>query len=742
MNNAPAKGVDLASGKESASAVEERQAPRVERNKFRPDIEGLRAVAVVAVVLFHASVPGIGGGYIGVDVFFVISGFLITGLLWREVSSSGSVRLRAFYGARARRLLPASAAVGVVTMVAATFLFPPLQVPAILYDGIFSALYVSNYRFMQEGVNYFSAANHLSPSPFLHYWSLGVEEQFYLVWAPLILGTAWMIRMAHRARRRSDAKTPATQRPYLAVLVLVALASFAMSLFLTNFIPSAAFYSLPTRAWQLAVGGLVALTAVGWQRMSPRVAAITGWTGLAMIVLACVWFTSATPFPGTAALLPTLGAALVIGAGCATPAQGCGQLLGLAPMRAIGRISYSWYLWHWPVLIFAPLIIGHPLGLVARITAALLSAGLAWLTLRFIENPLRFSPKIRNSSWRSLGLGATATAIAVCVGMALLHVVPTSAGHGAPAKLLTISTPPVPAGSSANDYDAAIDQAIAQVQAALIASAEITSVPSNLVPPLADAAAEDEQVHLDGCMRDFLETGHPECASGDTTSSTTVALIGDSHAAMWSPAFKQLTDDRHWRLESLARAGCPLLDLRISSPLLHREYTECEQWRTQIIERVQAERPRLVVLSMWRGYGSPDWPSGFTSYDQAWLDSLTRIVKQLREIGTQVLVLGPIPDPQSVVPVCISAHLDDVTACEPKRSLAVNASGIAAESAAVKSAGGNYADITDLFCTAERCPVIVDDTLVYFDWNHLTVEYSRALGPVLGALADRALAQG
>ena len=159
----------------SVSSIEQQQGRRAEQGKFRPDIEGLRAVAVVSVVLFHASVPGLAGGYVGVDVFFVISGFLITGLLWREVSNSGSVRLRAFYGARARRLLPASAAVGVVTMVASAFLFPPLQAPTVLYDGIFSALYVSNYRFMQEGVNYFSAANHMTPSPFLHYWSLGVR---------------------------------------------------------------------------------------------------------------------------------------------------------------------------------------------------------------------------------------------------------------------------------------------------------------------------------------------------------------------------------------------------------------------------------------------------------------------------------------------------------------------------------------------------------------------------------------
>jgi peptidoglycan/LPS O-acetylase OafA/YrhL len=725
----------------SVSSPDEQQDQRSERNKFRPDIEGLRAVAVVGVVLFHASVPGITGGYVGVDVFFVISGFLITGLLWREISTSGSVRLRAFYGARARRLLPASAAVGIVTMIASAFILPPLQAHAVLYDGIFSALYVSNYRFIQEGVSYFSALNHMSPSPFLHYWSLGVEEQFYLVWAPMILVAAGVARLVTRARRRPPIQASATQRPYVVVLALVAVLSFAISFVVTRDVPSLAFYALPTRAWQLAVGGLVALTAGQWRRLSTKLAGITGWAGLVLILVACTWFSPTTPFPGTAALLPTVGAALVIGAGCVTPEQGCGRLLGLRPMRAIGRISYSWYLWHWPVLVFAPLILGHPLGLASRVTAALLAAGLAWLTLRFIENPLRFRPKIRTSPWRSLGLGAVATSIAVVAGLALLHVVPTTVGTGAPAAPLSIAIAPVAAGASIEAHKTAVNQAFAQVQSALVTASDRRDVPSNLVPALANASAGDKDVYLGGCMREFLQAGQPECAMGDVTSATTVALVGDSHAAMWNPAFRQLAEDRRWRLETMAKAGCPLLDLPATNPVLSREYTECEQWRNLIIDRLRVERPKLIVLSMWRGYGSADWPAAFSPYDRAWVESLTRMVHELRDLGSRVLVLGPIPKPATTVPVCLSAHLSDMAACEPIRSSAVNPSGIAAEAAAVEAGGGQYADVTDLFCTAERCAVIVGDTLVYFDWNHLTLNYSRLLAPAFGALADEALAQ-
>ena len=720
----------------SLGASEQQQSRLSEQNYFRPDIEGLRAVAVTAVVLFHAAVPGIGGGYVGVDVFFVISGFLITGLLWREVSSTGTVRLRSFYGARARRLLPASAAVGVITMIASVLLLPPLRVPTVLYDGIASALYVGNYWFVLANVNYFTDL--LTPSPFLHYWSLGVEEQFYLAWAPLMLGTAWLIR---RFRRNKAQATTPSRRPYLVVLGLVAAISFALSLVITYVVPALAFFSLPTRAWQLAVGGLVALTATHWQRLSPRLAAIAGWVGLGLIVLACVWFTSTTPFPGTAALLPTLGAVLVIGAGCAIPSQGRGQLLGTSPMRAIGRISYSWYLWHWPVLVLAPALLGHSLGLAARIIAVLLAAGLAWLTLRYLENPLRFAPKIRNSAWRSLGLGAVATAIAVVVGFGLLKVVPTPVGHGAPATPVALNGTP---GSDIGAYDAAVQQTVAQMQAALAASLNIKAVPSNLTPLLANLAAEQEDHTYKGCLRTPYENGQPECLMGDTASTTKVALIGDSHAAMWTPAFQQIATERHWRLEMMAKEACPVMDARAGGTFRHliEDLQYCQQWRGEIMARLKAERPQLVVLSVWRGYGVDETMSGFKGYDPAWIEGMTRLVRELRDLGAQVLVLGPIPSPHANVPICVSGHLDDVTACALSRSAAVDQEGIAAEAAAAVAGGGQYADLSDLFCTAERCPVVVGNTLVYLDVSHLTRQYSRLLAPAVGALSDRALEAG
>ena len=391
---------------------------------FRPDIEGLRAVAVFAVVLYHAGVPGISGGYIGVDVFFVISGFLITGLLWREVTTTNTVRLVRFYGARARRLLPAAATVGIFTAIAAAVVLPPLQARRVFLDGIASALYVGNYRFAMQGTDYL--ASDQPPSPFQHYWSLGVEEQFYLVWPVLIIGTAWLVG---RARRGAASKAA----PYAVVLALVAVASLAAAVLWTRTSPPWAFFSLPTRAWELAAGGLVALSIRQWRRLPLLPAAIAGWGGLALILLTCTQLGPGTPYPGTAALLPVLGTALVIGGGCVTGGIGPGRVLCRPAMRAIGRVSYSWYLWHWPVLLLMPPLLGAPAGLPARLAATVVSAGLAVITMHLVENPGRFAAPLRRSAKASLALGGAATAATACACVLLLTVIPVPVGHGAAA---------------------------------------------------------------------------------------------------------------------------------------------------------------------------------------------------------------------------------------------------------------------------------------------------------------------
>lgn len=684
------------------------------QKQFRGDIEGLRAVAVIAVVLFHAGVPGVGGGFIGVDVFFVVSGFLITGLLWREASSSGTVRLARFYGARARRLLPAAITVLVATCVASAVLLPPLQARSVIGDGIASALYVGNYRFAIQGTDYLAAD--APPSPLRHYWSLGVEEQFYLLWPVLIVATAWALK---RMGRRSVA-------PFVFVLGVLAAGSFLLSLAWTESWPSWAFFSLPTRAWELAVGGLVALTAGAWRHLPGPSAAIVGWGGLALIGVTCTQIGEETPYPGTASLLPVLGTALIIGAGCAGTDLGAGRFLSKPAMRSIGRLSYSWYLWHWPVLLLAPALFSAPLGLIGSLAMVAVSFGLAVVTLHVIENPVRFASPLTSSAQRSLAVGGVLTAAGVATCLVLLMVRPVPVGQGVAA------APVAPVAPSAVAPPMSVRD---QVLAAVAKSVEPEPVPVNLTPAL-NAIAKPE-VFVSGCVLSWRDVAQPDCVSGDAGSPTTVALVGDSHAAMWQPALEPIAQERHWRLVTMSKVLCPFLDLPINSPYLGRNFTECEQWRGDVMARLFKERPQLIVLDMSRRYGAD---FGFTSYDRAWLDTLTLVVKTLRSSGARVLVLSQVPDPHATVPTCVSGNMGDAVACAPTRAEGLNDGGIAAESAATAAGGGQYADLSELFCTADRCPVIVGNTLVYRDDNHITTEYARVLAPVLAEMVERALA--
>jgi SGNH domain (fused to AT3 domains) len=329
-----------------------------------------------------------------------------------------------------------------------------------------------------------------------------------------------------------------------------------------------------------------------------------------------------------------------------------------------------------------------------------------------------------------------------------LLAVPIPVGSGAPARVPQLTTAAAPAGPSAQAgrrvsprlaaAPSPLQELTAQVQTVIAASVNTEAVPSNLTPSLADAAADKARPFQDGCLLTWTAIRQATCVYGDTSSSTTIALIGDSHATQWFPTLEHIAQQRQWRLEAFTKTTCPLLvDLPIHSPYLGREYTECEQWRTEIVERIQAQRPALVILGMSRRYAQ-DFQ--FTTYGPPWLTSLTRTVAQIHATGATVLVLGPIPDPLTSVPTCLSAHLDSASACAPDRTNALNAAGITAEQAATAAGGGYYADLSSLFCTASRCPVIIGDNLVFRDDNHLTTSYAHWLAPVISAHINQAMA--
>ncbi len=359
---------------------------------FRPDVQGLRAVAILLVVLFHADIPGISGGYIGVDVFFVISGFVITGVLLRERETRQRTSLRNFYGRRARRIIPAASLVIIVTVVAAFHYLGSLTGHETAVDGQWAALFLANFHFAASQTNYLASLR--PPSALQNYWSLAVEEQFYIVYPTVFLITASLFtRVSLRAR--------------LAILlVAVVIASYAFSIVFTSTNPSSAFFSPLTRAWELALGGLIAVGGTSLRRLPQSFAAIISWLGLAAIVTASVTLTSSSVYPGSLVAIPVLGAGLIIAGGAAQPAWGAECVLRQRPFQLLGLISYSLYLWHWPILVIATQNRGSTsLPVWDNVLLLLVATVAATITYRLLENPVRHSGFLLQRRWASIIMG-------------------------------------------------------------------------------------------------------------------------------------------------------------------------------------------------------------------------------------------------------------------------------------------------------------------------------------------------
>jgi peptidoglycan/LPS O-acetylase OafA/YrhL len=669
---------------------------------FRADIEGLRAVAVLLVVLFHVGVPGLSGGYIGVDVFFVISGFLITSLLLRELAGTGRVSVAAFYARRFVRLLPAAAVVVLATLVAAWWWLPVTRWRGIATDGLLAAAYGMNFNLAARGVDYLASA--APPSPLQHFWSLAVEEQFYAVW-PLLLVVSSLTWLG-RGRVRGTAVA--------VVLGVIIAASLALSVTQTATAAPWAYFGSHTRAWELAAGALVALFAVEWARLPRAMAAAAGWLGLAAVVAAAVLYTEATPFPGLAAVLPVAGTLLVIVGGAVAPLPA----LLAAPMRTIGTLSYGWYLWHWPFLLIGPYALGQTPNLVQRVMLVLLALGAAALTYVAVENRLRHRAALREHPARGIALGLALSALLALVSLA---------GTVVPLR-------PVATGDAAAEFSESAVGSAAQRQLGelLAASADRETLPANLTPTLPDAAADLPPVYADGCHRDITDTDVPTpCLYGDPAARTTMVLFGDSHAAHWFTALAAVAEQRGARLAVITKSACTAADVVIVLPQLKRDYTECGQWRQAAWRRIAALRPSLVVMSSNGGGGTiAGVPAG--DLDRAWADGWTTSVRTAAATGADVVVLADTPWPAGNVPECVAANPSDLVDCgrSPDRAV-LEPDRRALVARATAAAGARVVDPVPWFCTTTTCPVVVGNLLVYRDESHMTTAYSAALAPVL-----------
>jgi peptidoglycan/LPS O-acetylase OafA/YrhL len=653
---------------------------------FRLDIQGVRGFALVLVLACHAEIPGAGGGYVGLDIFYVLSGFLITGLILTEVDRRGSVSISRFYARRAKRLLPLAVTALIFTVVGSALLLSPAQNQQVSGDVLSAALYVVNWHFIAESVDYFAFGEALA-SPVQHYWSLSVEEQFYLLW-PLTLGIG-----ALAARRLG-----LSMRGSIAVLVVpIAVLSLVYSIGFTPGDPHSAYFSTLTRIWELAVGGVLALVLPAGLRLPCALSALLAVGGLAIFLITTLSFSGATPYPGWRALLPVLATVAIIVAGTAYTVSRPIGLLTRAPLQYLGKVSYAWYLWHWPMIVFAGAIWGElsPAGLALVTLAAGVPAVISHYT---IEEPFRHSRSLGRRPRMALAAGASCTLAAVFLAIGL-----------------RASNPPLPTASP---------ELARGAMAVGPRNPQLKRVDA-LRPNPVDAPTDKGVLFDDGCVLLHDDTDSGPCEYGDRNSEETVVAFGDSHALEWFPPLLELANRHHWRLVGLVRAGCVVGAVAYERP--------CNVWRRKAMRRiVRRERPDLVVVSNSTGRRYQVVRNGRRLDRRAsqpfLIAGFARTLRRLKRTGAKVVVirdqmLAPFNPPE-----CVSRNRDDLSRCvfysRRKRNRAFDAFGAA-------RAGVRLIDPIRVLCPRHRCPSVMGRVLVYRDTYHMSATFARTLTPWL-----------
>ena len=686
-------------------------------SRFRGDIQGLRGVAVALVVLFHAGVPGFKGGFVGVDIFFVLSGFLITGNLLREIKATGRIKFRDFYARRIRRLLPASIFVLLVTLIVVAIWFPPLLLPGVAVDISSVGLYVSNLDFAIRATDYFASS--VIPSPVLHFWSLGVEEQFYLFW-PLFMALA----------------TIRKKRPAFKVLVL-SLVVFTSSLAFANWLLPRnqpwAFFSIPTRAWELILGAILACVVQSATKLPRIVAGLVGVVGLGMVLYSGVTQNDPLKFPGNSALTPTVGALLIILAGSISTITIPSKVLSIKPLQELGKVSYSLYLWHWPVLVIPQVIAGSHLVLTERILLALLSVVLAALTEKFIERPFRHGFLISMKPLRNIAIAG--------IVASLLAVTAFGADYAATGDLRNKHST-----SSAADQRNYIDSLIIKSTPLNTVPARPATVdfpvPATLEPDLLNAKNDRAITYADRChTQENLAPSTKPCLYGDITSNTTVVLFGDSHALSWFPAMNEVAKENKWKLLSLTMSACTPADIPAYNPGTASLMQNCPIWRSASITKIIATHPYLILVTGTSGFATAvngKEVAGDTR-TAMYVAGMKRTIAQLKTSGAKVVMMSDTPALAQDPLVCLSEHPNSTLACSTPVAQAISNNWIAVETRIASSAAVPLIKPQMWVCPTDPCPVVIGKILTYFDIGHLTATFSQALAGQLKAAIDTAL---
>jgi peptidoglycan/LPS O-acetylase OafA/YrhL len=682
LTTSPRSGTDASPA--AASPVATRHAAR-----FEPHIQGLRALAVAVVVLYHLWPSRVPGGFVGVDAFFVISGYLICGHLLREIDLTGTIRLLDFWARRIRRLIPAALTVLVVAGAFVVVAMPGVDWQQNLEEIRAAALYVENWQLVADSVDYLASQN--APSIVQHFWSLSVEEQFYILQPIVLLLAVKLVR---------------SRRAVVPLLVVTLVVSLAYSVVLTASDPGVAYFSTASRAWEFAVGGLAAVVGARLQ-LSERGRGVLGWLGLALIAAALLGYSSATPFPGVAAVVPVAGTALAVLFAGSTARFSPSRLLGAGPVRAVGDWSYSIYLWHWPLLIAAPVVLGHPVGWKVKVAIVLATLTLAVLTKRYVEDRFRrgrTSARPR-SAYLTMAAAAGVVALTATAGVHWQEA-RTAADVGRAASALASSSERC-LGINAVVNDCAKPF---EVTRTVVPAAAADDVPWN-VGVAASQQCPGESTTSDpvphACT--FNDPVHPK---------KVVALVGDSHADHLVDALDIYAKKHDWRLVTFTREGCSGI------PSQRIKDDRCRTWSSAVHAAVLARKDIDAVV--YSNYSSAaDW----TAEDEVatW--------RAVLAAGHQVVPVVDVPGMPAGVngPKCVAQHMTQYDPCtnappqQGKTALAAARLGIPA------------IDLDDLLCQGGRCHSVIGGQVVYMDEAHLTYHFSMTLWNVLGSRIESAI---
>jgi peptidoglycan/LPS O-acetylase OafA/YrhL len=679
----------------------------------RLDVQGLRAVAVGLVILSHAGVSWLGGGFIGVDVFFVVSGFLITSLLIGEAAASGRVRLGAFYARRARRILPAATVVLVATTLYSAAVLSAARAEKVADDALWSAFFAANVHYAAIGTDYFAEGQ--ATSPLQHFWSLAVEEQFYLVWPGLLA----IIVLARRPRLR----------PVLVgVVVALCVSSFVWSVVLADRSPTAAYFSSPARVWELGIGALLALTS-NQLRIGPRTAEVLAGVGLTAIVVPAVLLGRASTYASWQLVVPVLGTAALLAAGAGGRRVGVARVLTVRPMQWVGDASYSLYLWHWPVLVLGAAYAGHTVSALESAGLVTIAVVLGCLSYYLVEAPFRRPRAAWAGPRRGLLLWPVAVGATVASTIWSGHLAAIAAQEQLQRsqdyyqsdknqelpELGTSSDPPTLADRIAHSLALADD------------NAPIPFPLKNL-----EGLGEDLWNKVYDCQADYLDTTVPICPLGDVDADRTVVAIGDSHMAMWLPALEALGAREGFKVIAFVKYSCAPYDVLTAIEEVGGDYTQCEAFRDWTIEQLDRLEP-IAILAGARGLAGGLATTSFEERVPEWEAGVRSAVAELKTLAPVVKLVADITEQAREPADCLTTRTSTMASCVTKESTRVLLANAMLRRAAAWT-HTDYVDVTTLICIGGRCPVVVDRTATYADNDHVSVTWARAVAGELQTL--------